>query len=321
MTRLDSPHAFHSIRLFPKLGGADGYRITGIAGRCDWVLLSDSQPPLTHLTRVVPTDTPRHIFLSMRNPFAALASFARDVLPGLRAPFVLVSGSEDSTLPHQSDQRWRRFDAGEQQIIATILNHPLLIRWFAENLDDASDPRFAPLPTGMVYPDGVHATPETPPPPQHSRPLRILVGHRVRSGPQWELRRGVTAHARSIWAPFCTVPDGDISEPEFLALMRSHAFVLCAEGGGLDPSPKAWQAILSGAIPIICKTGTQAAYAQLPVAFVETWDAASLTPDRLAAWHRDLAPTYDRIELRAQTLTRLNMDYWWDQIAVQARPE
>lgn len=36
-----------------------------------------------------------------------------------------------------------------------------------------------------------------------------------------------------------------------MRLMQSHAFVLCAEGGGVDPSPKAWQAILHGAIPII----------------------------------------------------------------------
>lgn len=321
MTIDTSRSTFQSIRLFPKSAGADAYTLTGIAARCDWVLLSDRHPPLTHLTRVRATDTPRHIFLSLRNPCVALATFAREVLPKLTAPFVLVSGSEDCTLPHQCDQRWRRFDTAEQQMIARILDHPLLIRWFAENLDDASDPRFAPLPTGMVYPDGPPAeAPSVDVPPLHSRPLRVLCGHRVRPGPQWELRRGVSALAGSVWSPFCTVPDGELSEPEFLALMQSHAFVLCAEGGGLDPSPKAWQAILQGAIPIIRKTGTWAAYAQLPVAFVDSWQPDSLTQDHLVDWHRDLAPTYDRPELRAQTLTRLGMDYWWDQIAAQARP-
>jgi len=312
--------AWHATRLFPKFSGAAAYALTGVAARCDWALLSDTRPPHTHLRQLRTTDSPRHVFLSLRNPFAALAAFATEVLPRLRAPFVLVSGSEDCTLPHQRDQRWRSFDATEQGYIRTILESPLLIRWVAENLDDASDRRFVPLPTGMVYPAGPPvAAPAPNPPPQQGRVLRVLVGHRVRTGPQWELRRTVTALATQDWAGFCTLPEGELPEPAFLALMDQHAFVLCAEGGGLDPSPKAWQAILQGAIPIIRKTATHAAYAQLPVAFVEDWTRDSLTPERLAAWHSALAPFYDTPALRAQTLERLGADYWWQQIAALAR--
>jgi len=313
--------AFQSLRLFPKRQGANAYAITGIAAQCDWVLLSDAQPPLTDLQRTRLTDTPRHIFLSLRNPFAALAHFATEVLPGLRMPFVLVSGSEDCTLPRQCDRRWRAYTAAEQQMIATILGHPLLIRWFAENLEDDSNPQFSPLPTGMVYPDGVpSALPPVSHPPLHSRPLKVLCGHRVRNGAQWKLRREVTERAQSDWTSFCTVPDSELPEPEFLALMRSHAFVLCAEGGGLDPSPKAWQAILSGAIPIVRKTGTYKAYSQLPVAFVDDWQSNSLTTEKLLAWREALAPYQDTPALRAQTVTRLGLAYWWNQIKAVARP-
>ncbi len=311
---------FHTTRLFPKSGGATAYAITGIAARCDWVLLSDVCAPFTHLHRGLPTDTPRHIFLSLRNPFAGLAAFATGVLPKLRAPFVLISGSEDCTLPRQCDRRWRRFNDSEQQMIRTILEHPLLIRWFAENLEEGSDPRFSPLPTGMIYPEG---PPENPrpicPPPLHSRPLQVLCAHRVRPGPQWDLRRAVTALAKTGWADFCTCPPCELPEPEFLALMQAHAFVLCAEGGGLDPSPKAWLAIAHGAIPIIRKTGTYSAYDQLPVGFVDNWQGDSLTPARLQAWRARLAPFHDTPALRAETLTRLSQAYWWDQIADLAR--
>ncbi|MDR7127306.1 hypothetical protein [Pseudotabrizicola sp. 4114] len=322
MTAPETPPIFQSLRLFPKLQGANAYAITGIAAQCDWVLLSDARPPFTHLHRARPTDAPRHIFLSLRNPFSALAHFATEVLPNLHMPFVLVSGSEDCTLPQQCDRRWRAYTAAEQQMIATILDHPLLLRWFAENLEDDSDPRFSPLPTGMVYPGGV---PETLAavscPPLHSRPLKVLCGHRVRNGAQWELRRAVTERAANDWADFCTVPDGELPEPEFLALMRSHAFVLCAEGGGLDPSPKAWQAILSGAIPIVRKTGTYKAYAQLPVAFVDDWHSESLSPAKLSAWRESFAPYQDPLVLRGQTLERLGLAYWWDQIKAAARPQ
>lgn len=321
MTGAADPTLLHSLRLFPKLQGADAYAITGIAGHCDWVLLSDTRPPYTHLHRTRLSDAPRHIFLSLRNPFAALAYFATEVLPALHMPFVLVSGSEDCTLPRQRDQRWRSYTATEQQMIATILGHPLLIRWFAENLEDDSDPRFTPLPTGMVYPNG---PPTSPPPvnhrPPHSRPLKVLCAHRVRTGPQWDLRRDLTERAQNDWADFCTVPEENLPEDEFLALMRSHAFVLCAEGGGLDPSPKAWQAILSDAIPIVRKSGTYKAYAQLPVAFVDTWQTQSLTPAKLFAWHERLAPYHDTHALHAQTQERLGLAYWWDQIKSVARP-
>ena len=320
MTTAAPQAAFHTTRLFPKFGGATAYAITGIAARCDWVLLSETRAPFTPLHRTQPTDTPRHIFLSLRHPFAALAAFATGVLPKLRAPFVLISGSEDCTLPQQRDQRWRPFNDSEQQMIRTILEHPLLIRWFTENLEDDSDPRFSPLPIGMVYPEGPPQNPRpTCPPPLHNRPLRVLCAHRVRPGPQWDLRRAVTARAKTDWAAFCTCPPCDIPEPEFLALIQAHAFVLCAEGGGLDPSPKAWQAILYGAIPIIRKTGTYSAYDQLPVAFVDNWQGNSLTPAQLQAWHRHLAPFHDTPALRAQTLTRLGLAYWWDQIRDLAR--
>ena len=321
MTGAADPTIFQSLRLFPKLQGADAYIITGIAAQCDWVLLSDDRAPFTHLHRAQPSDAPRHIFLSLRNPFAALAHFAAGILPNLHMPFVLVSGSEDCTLPRQCDRRWLSYNATEQRMIATILGHPLLIRWFAENLEDDSDPRFSPLPTGMVYADG----PPTPLPPVdhlplHSRPLKVLCGHRVRTGAQWDLRREVTERAHTDWADFCTVPDGELPEAEFLALMRSHAFVLCAEGGGLDPSPKAWQAILSGSIPIVRKTGTYKTYSQLPVAFVDNWQSESLTPAKLLAWRECLAPYHDPLALRGQTLARLGLAYWWDQIKAVARP-
>ncbi len=317
----ESPQtALHSMRLFPKLQGATAYGLSGIAARCDWVLHSDMHPPFTHLHRAQNTDAPLHIFLSLRNPFAALTAFESDVLPKLHKPFVLVSGSEDCTLPRQVDQRWRSFSDTERRTIAAILAHPLLVHWFTENLDDDSDPRFSPLPTGMVYPEAPPTMRSLKSPPTiHDRPLQVLCGHRSRIGPQWDLRRAVTAYAQTDWASFCTIPVRDQPEADFLALMQSHTFVLCVEGGGLDPSPKAWQAILHGAIPIVRKTGTYKAYSQLPIAFVDSWQADSLSPARLLEWRENLAAFYDLPALRSQTMARLGLTYWWDQITAMVR--
>lgn len=312
-----------STRLFPKGRGAEAYRIDGIAAQCDWVVLSDSRAPHTALRRQRPTERPRHVFVSLREPFAALRFFATGLLPRLTAPFVLISGSEDVTVPRQTDRRWRPFDAAERALIDGILAHPLLIRWWAENLDEAGHPRLAPLPLGMVRPDGPSdpAAPLPAPPPLGPRPLRIFCAHRLRPGPQWETRRQVGALARGPWAAFTTQPTQELSEAAFRTALESHSFVLCAEGGGLDPAPKAWSALLHGAIPIIRDTPVAAAYRRLPVVVVPDWQAGAITPARLAGWKRAFAPEFDRPERRAALLDQLGLAAWWQRIAAEARRE
>lgn len=310
----------HSMRLFPKRLGARAYRITGIAGRCDWVLLSDSGNSETHLHRTVDTEQPGCIFLSLRNGPVALHEFAHTVLPQLTKPFVLVSGSEDVTLPVQLDQRFGKYRDATTAAIRSIADHPLLIRWFAENLSDDSNPVFSPIPTGMVYPDGHPpmgiAAPS--PPPLAARPLTAFCAHRTRTGPQWDLRRKVSSLAATDWGAWCRFSDSEMPERNFFTELENHSFVLCVEGGGLDPSPKAWQSILHGAIPIIRETGTRQAYRELPVAFVPDWAPSSLDPDRLQDIRRRLAPFYDDIALRRQVITRLGLDFWWNKIKAAA---
>lgn len=314
---------FHSTRLFPKGSGAAAYRLTGVAARCDWAFLSDSRKPFYHLSRNVATKTPRHIFLSLREERHAISAFVEVVLPQLTEPFVLVSGSEDITLPRQTDARWPPFTTELTAHIKTILDHPLLLHWFAENLDQDDDPRFTAIPVGMVYPEGDPPPVEEPVdlPSTGGRPCRALCSHRVRQARQWDIRRHVTDLAQTVWAPWCTVLTDELPEPEFLSAVSSHAFVLCVEGGGLDPSPKAWQSILYGAIPIIRRSSTTGPYKDLPVAFVESWDTDALSRDRLAKWHSDLASHFDDPDLRREVLRRLSGDYWWGKVVDKARPE
>jgi hypothetical protein len=100
--------------------------------------------------------------------------------------------------------------------------------------------------------------------------------------------------------------------------VEAASFVLCVEGGGLDPSPKAWTALLHGAIPILRDTPVAAAYRALPVAVVPDWQAGALTPARLAAWKAALAPAFDDPARRARVLERLGLDYWWGRVEAAA---
>lgn len=304
----------HSIRLFPKGHGAPGYVLTGIAARCDWVLLSDQKEPTTSLIRQC-QGQPATVFVSLRQPFAAIEVFYNQVLPQIKSRFVLVTGSEDVTVPIQLDHRWRRFDEHEREMLERIRIDARVVAWFAENLDTTAS-KMVPLPTGLLPPSASGANESSFSSMQEhaSRPLGVLCCHRVRAGGQWNIRRGITATCLADQSGLCHVIEEELDLDVFVETLRQHAFVICAEGGGLDPSPKAWMAMLNGAIPIVRRTSTTAAYQGLPVAFVDDWSQPFLDRKWLEAERNRLAPMFDDDVKRIALQEKLGLDYWWRRI-------
>lgn len=306
----------HSVRVFPKNKGADAYEASGISALCDWVVFSDQQQPQIHVKQNTTISQPKTIFLSLRNAQKALRYFRNVILPTLDAPFVLITGSEDVTLPSQLDCRFPAYGPDVMNAIREIAASPTLIHWFAENLDDVFSEHISPLPTGMVYPDA------TPPamlfqptvPPLSTRPLQVLCGNRIRQGDQWSPRRHVAHLVDKHWQGFTTHLAEEIPEEEFLKRISLHSFVLCVEGGGLDPSPKAWQTLQYGAIPIFRKTPNWEAYRELPCVVVDDWTPESISMAKLAMWKESLTAEFDDREKRAAVFEKLSLGYWWQKI-------
>jgi hypothetical protein len=303
-------------RLFPKNLGADKYVLNGIAKKCDWVVLSDTQSPKAHLVKDLPGNYPKTIFLSLRAPFEAIKFFHDTVLPQLTTPFVLISGSEDVTIPEQRDKRWREYNDDEKRCINNIIQHPQLLHWYAENLSSSEYPNLSPIPLGLVYPKSG----ASPPLPLHSVPTfsqrfkSVLCAHRIREGQQWETRKKVSDLANGSWKNHCTLLADEVSEPHFFELCSTHKFVICVEGGGFDPSPKAWHALLSGAIPIVKSSALNACYKELPVVFVDDWNKEAISEANLEKWESELAPFFDEPAKRYQVLQKLGLQFWWNEI-------
>lgn len=310
-------NVFLSTRLFPKSQGADAYVVSGLAAKCDWVVLSDHKAPTVFLKFNHAVQSPATVFLSLRNLRAALPFFVSDVLPKLSKPFVLISGSEDVTLPNQIDKRWPPLNEGERGLVNAILYHRNLKHWFVENLDERVSDKVTPIPLGMVYPESLPTTVACVDiPPLAMRSLNVLCAHRVRDGQQWQVRKDVTEIALKNWQNFTTVITDEVTEPEFIELIRQHSFVICAQGGGLDPSPKAWLALYYGAIPIIKSSALDGAYKQLPVIHIDDWHADALSTEKLQQWREALAYHYDTLEGRRNVLEKLTLEYWWQQIVM-----
>ncbi len=302
-----------STRLFPKQQGANAVVLTGLAARCDWVITSDTHLPQVELRRLCGRAAPRTIFLSLRAPFAALAFFAREVLPELSVPFVLISGSEDITLPLQCDSRWRCFTAEEESWLLQIATHPLLRSWYAENLDWPFAAKVKPLPLGVLprtAPGGQGALLQcsSPPPPLQERELLVLCAHRHREGPQWRERAELSKQLQALDHPWLVVVDEEISAREFGELLRRVSFVVCAPGGGWDPCPKLVHALLHGAVPIVKSSGVDAALNSLPVWIIEDWLEVDWSFSALTGKRKEFVQFWpESTELRK----KLSIEHWW----------
>lgn len=149
----------------------------------------------------------------------------------------------------------------------------------------------------------------------------MLRADRVRNGPTFHDRAIVRELCNKEWARFCvskpTQGGGSLGGGggrDFFKFLVAHSFIFCPHGYGLDPSPKAWEGILFGAIPIIQHYAGDGAYTHLPVVFIDTWNAESITLRRLQSWRERLARHYENSTLRSEVLRRLMADYWWQQV-------
>lgn len=308
-------------RLFPKFKTASAVKLSGLASRCDWAIVTDPRQPHFEVRRTNPTDAPRTIFLSMRHYPTALRHLAHRILPDLTAPFILISGSEDVTLPTQTDARWPAFDEEETKAISAILASPFLVKWFAENLSERTHPKLEPLPVGLVVPDARHGETVTLPeqaPRLSERSSLLLCAHMVRDGDQWERRRRVSSIAQRRWSAFTTILDEPVTRDKFYGLLKRHAFVLCVEGGGLDPSPKAWEAIMHGAVPVIRRSCISPAYRDFECLEIDEWSPGALTREGLESCRSRLI-AIGKDDFRADKVDMLGLDYWWRLIISATR--
>lgn len=244
--------------------------------------------------------------------------------------FVLVTGGTDMTVPRQTDSRYRQAFRGfggndGGRFYQILVESPQIIHWFAEN-HDLTHPKVSTLPTGMstgFNPDDRTDFPWNISIPILQRPMKVLVSDRVRSGTgQWALRREVKDECEKVKASICEVPSDiggeGIAKKDYMKLLSSIPFIACVRGGGLDPSPKAWEAIIVGTIPIIQSNWLDDGYKRLPLVIIEDWrtifnetKSGGELQAQLLSWAKWLAPFYEEHHiLRMLMLERLKTKFW-----------
>ncbi len=242
-----------------------------------------------------------------------LPQFVTRVLPNLEAPIKLVSGSSDYTPQHVFPSETR-----------AILKSPLIISWWATN-NDIVHPKVHSLPYGLAHCSGIREEGWE----RRVREALLLALSKGRKKQEetkfkilcrWRDRPGNDAGADKVERPramswarknidLCDIVENEVPPMEHFRLTCTYDFVLCPNGNGIDPSPRAWEALILKSVPIIKSSTMNDAYSRLPCLIVDDW--SDVTLELLRTKGNELRT---KLWESRDLMHVLSMDYWEDLI-------
>jgi len=299
---------------------------SGFASRCDWVI--GSRPVgWNRLPKNTAWGTPEKLPKTVFVQTEGLQQFNDKLLPCFPANhrFVLIIGDHDGTTPKQLDARYAASYITEKDWQAW-LKDSRIAHLFVENLDTISPrKRVTPIPLGLNPDD--HWINNKMDPDQlffsapttvniTAKPIRVAFTNRIRTNSrQWADR----ALAMQICSelPHCDV-HANLTRISFIETIQKYPFLLCIHGGGIDPNPNLFTALLAGVIPIIAPFPGDFMYSGMPVMFIDAnWNRLGttlLSPKHLAEKKNELSVYFEDAEKRAEVLNKLSSQYWWNQV-------
>lgn len=204
----------------------------------------------------------------------ALLNFSQRVIDRIEHPFTLVTGDSDTPINNNLIRH---------ESIQKILNHPNLMKWFAQNMV-ADHPKLHQIPIGMDY---------------HTMWERPGIWGLAQQSPFAQERALINTFANApdfserFFAGYCNwhfaIDRGDRQtclekiDKNICLIEKSHLprisswqrqaecmFVISPEGAGID-CHRTWEAILLGCVPVVKKSKFTELFKHLPVVVLEDW--------------------------------------------------
>lgn len=278
----------------------------GLARSCDICpvrLVSDDPVLDPEVYREIPAGSVVYVVASQ------LEAFTREVLPGLKDRFVLVTGDTDGTIPGPLFKR--------RKVRDRLLENDLIGHWFGQNLG-LQHPKVTQIPIGLDY----HTLQgEGWKGPRHGMgPNRTAAEQEqellevVRSAPLLD-ERPVRAYANFMFSlnrdrkkalqairnkPFAEFQEASLPRKETWCRQAACSFVMSPMGNGVD-CHRTWEALALGCIPIVRKSILADLFDGLPVWEVDAW--SDVTEDMLTAFK-------EKAVSGVFSLDKIQLAYW-----------
>jgi hypothetical protein len=211
--------------------------------------------------------------------------FKSYILPWLTQEFILIShNSDDSVNLNHLD----------------LLNNPLLRFWFAQNCE-IDHVKLISLPIGIANSQWG----------ANNRSILYRCSQDVMKRNKIYLNYNPTTHPSrlEIINKLSSLKEitieANVEYSEYVRSLADHKFVICPRGNGID-THRFWEAQYLGTIPIILKSDWTAAYSNLPVVTIESWESLC---------DLDLDLIYIQLTCSAISFERLLASYYFNSIS------
>jgi hypothetical protein len=226
-----------------------------------------------------------------------LDTFARIVLPTIKAPFTLLTTDGDASVPTDL----------AKETVDRLLANPFLVSWYTQNCD-GGDPRIKPFPVGLdLHTYRTFTTPramvkqlETLRDRRNgeSQPLKVFSDFSVSPGSMQRRYLIDALHG----CPHVDFLERRVPQQAIWELYSQYPLVLSTEGNGLD-CHRTWELLYLGCIVITKTSPLNPLYEGLPVIVVDDWGHV---------WDLDLL---EREVKKLKPLTE--RDYLWQRLRPQ----
>ena len=210
-----------------------------------------------------------------------LDTFYEKIVKSLNTKFVLIT--------HYGDR--------EAGLHNNILNHPLLVKWYGQNMGIISKKTFA-IPIGLENNYWKRSNINTIKRHSNNKKIQLLYLNFSLGTNQDRpeimnnlLEKGFTKNKKLDW-------------DYYIEDLSRHKFCISPEGNGVD-CHRTWECLYLGVIPIIKKSTCMSYFDDLPILFVENYDVISV---------EYLNKKYEDFQKIKFNLDKLSISYWKKKI-------
>ena len=286
-------------------------KITGIAKYMDMIIVT----PKRIEYNVSSLSDVKTMFINTKGcGYNGILFFIDEILNKITNKINVIIGGQDHTFPLSVDHRYPKTRDVTLIKIKNMCNNDNINKIYVENLDSEL-PKTYPIPLGINEARNIANFNYYLEYEKISISKKIaMTNFNMNRGSKnpWNERSEVRNMCNTVWKHL-TIRNGSTNNTNYLLTLSRYAFTLCVHGGGLDPNPKLFEAILVETIPIIRKNEPHTKLYEeydLPVVIVDNWNKEAITYDKLVNWHKKYISYFTDSNKRKKTLEKLTMQFW-----------